>query len=165
MSATVLASITFHSILVFIHITAAVVGLGATFALAVGFPLAVRVAEPHALLFVHRLSLEVTRKLASPALLVILITGIWQAANGDFDFGSFWISAAFVIVIVLGGLQGGYFVRTDRKLIAMVERELANGATRLSPEYQKEANREGGMGALAGLLIVIAIFLMVTKPG
>jgi uncharacterized membrane protein len=161
----VLASITFHSILVFIHVTAAVVGLGATFALAVAFPLAVRVGDPRALLFMHRLSLEVTRKLASPALLVILITGIWQAADGDFDFGAPWISAAFVIVIILGGLQGGYFTRTDRKLIAMVEGELANGATELSAEYQKEANREGAMGALTGLLIVIAVFLMVTKPG
>ena len=165
MSAAVLASISFHSILVFIHVTATVVGLGATFALAVGFPLAVRVADPRGLLFVHRLSLEVTRKLASPALLVILITGIWQAADGDFDFGALWISAAFVIVIVLGALQGAYFTRTDRKLIAMVERELAAGATKLSAEYQKEAGREGGMGALAGLLIVVAVFLMVTKPG
>jgi uncharacterized membrane protein len=165
MSALVLASITFHSILVFIHVTAAVVGLGATFALALAFPLAVRMAEPRALLFMHRLSLDVTRKLASPALLVILITGIWQAADGDFDFGSPWISATFVIVIVLGGLQGAYFTRTDRKLIAMIEKELGAGATALSAEYQKEANREGGMGALAGLLIVVAIFLMVTKPG
>jgi uncharacterized membrane protein len=161
----VLASITFHSILVFIHVTAAVVGIGATFALAVAFPLAVRLAEPRSLLFVHRLSLEVTRKLASPALLVILITGIWQAADGDFDFGAFWISAAFVIVIVVGALQGAYFIRTDRKLIAMIEKELSGGATELSAEYQKEAQREGGMGALVGLLVVVVLFLMVTKPG
>ena len=101
-----LASITFHSILVFIHVTAAVVGLGATFALAVGFPLAVRLGDPRLMPFVHKLSLEVTRKLASPALLLILITGIWQAVDGDFDFGALWISGAFVIVLALGGLQG-----------------------------------------------------------
>ena len=160
-----LASITFHSILVFIHVTAAVVGLGATFALAVGFPLAVRLGDPRLMPFVHKLSLEVTRKLASPALLVILITGIWQALDADISLGEPWISATFVIVIVLGALQGAYFTRTDRKLIAMVERELAAGATKLSAEYQKEAGREGGMGALAGLLIVVAVFLMVTKPG
>ena len=160
-----LASITFHSILVFIHVTAAVVGLGATFALAVGFPLAVRLADPRGLLFVHRLSLDVTRKLASPALLVILITGIWQAADGDFDFGAPWISSAFVLVLIIGGLQGAYFTKTDRKLIAMIEAELAAGATKLSEAYTKEANREGGMGALTGLLIVAALFLMVTKPG
>ena len=160
-----LASITFHSILVFIHVTAAVVGLGATFALAVGFPLAVRLGDPRLMPFVHQLSLEVTRKLASPALLLILITGIWQAVDGDFDFGAPWISGAFVIVLVLGGLQGAYFTPTDRKLAAMAEKELADGATELSADYQKQAQREGGIGALAGLLIVLAVFLMVTKPG
>jgi uncharacterized membrane protein len=161
----VLASITFHSILVFIHVAAAVVGLGASFALAVGFPLAVRVGDPRGLLFVHRLSLEVTRKLASPALLVILITGIWQALDADISLGEPWISASFVIVIVLGALQGAYFTRTDRKLIAMVESELAAGHTELSKAYRDEANREGGIGALAGLLILAAVFLMVTRPG
>ena len=115
--------------------------------------------------FVHKLSLEVTRKLASPALLLILITGIWQAVDGDFDFGAPWISGAFVIVLALGGLQGAYFTPTDRKLAAMAEKELADGATELSAEYQKQAQREGAIGALAGLLIVVAVFLMVTKPG
>jgi predicted Zn-dependent protease len=66
---------------------------------------------------------------------------------------------------VLGGLLGGYFVPTDRKLAAMAEKELAGGATTLSADYQRQAQREGGIGALAGLLIVVAVFLMVTKPG
>ena len=47
----------------------------------------------------------------------------------------------------------------------MAEAELANGATELSAEYQKEAQREGGFGTLAGLLILVAVFLMVIKPG
>ena len=45
------------------------------------------------------------------------------------------------------------------------DHELASGATKLSESYTRQANREGGIGALAGLLIVVAIFLMVTKPG
>ena len=77
-----------------------------------------------------------------------------QAIDGDLSFGQAWISAAFLIVFILGGLQGGYFTPTDRKLAAMAEKEIANGATELSPEYHKEAQREGNMGALAGLLIL-----------
>ncbi len=97
---------------------------------------------------------------------MILITGIFQVVHGDvFDFSDAWISAAFLIVIVLGGLQGAYFIPTDRKLAAMAEKELAGGAKELSPEYQKAAQREGGIGALAGFLILVVIFLMVTKPG
>jgi hypothetical protein len=47
----------------------------------------------------------------------------------------------------------------------MAEKELAAGATTLSEDYQRQAQREGGIGALAGFLIVLAVFLMVTKPG
>jgi hypothetical protein len=47
----------------------------------------------------------------------------------------------------------------------MADKELAAGATELSPDYQRQAQREGALGALAGILIVIAVFLMVTKIG
>jgi hypothetical protein len=69
---------------------------------------------------------------------------------------------------VLGGLLGGYLVPTDRRLGAMVERELAAagpGDGTPSDEYQRRARTEGMVGALAGLLVIAAIFLMVTKPG
>jgi hypothetical protein len=69
-----------------------------------------------------------------------------------------------VIVIALGALQGAYFIPTDRKLAAMAEKELGGGTATLSDDYQKQAQREGSIGALAGLLIVAAVFLMVTKP-
>jgi len=86
-------------------------------------------------------------------------------ADGPWSFGDPWISATFLIVIALGALQGAYFTRTDRKLAAMAEKELAGGATTLSEDYQRQAQREGSIGALAGLLIVLAVFLMVTKLG
>ena len=70
-----------------------------------------------------------------------------------------------MIVLALGALQGAYFTPTDRKLAAMAEKELADGATTLSDDYQRQAQREGGIGALAGFLIVVAVFLMVIQPG
>lgn len=161
-----IATFDLYNIALFLHISAAVVGLGATFALSLAFPLAVRMKDPRHLLFMHRLNLEVIRKLASPALALILVTGIVQVLDSDFiGFGDPWISIAFVLIIVIGGLQGAYFTKTDRKLAAMAEAEIAGGATTLSPEYQKEAQREGSMGALTGLLVLAAIFVMVIKPG
>jgi hypothetical protein len=47
----------------------------------------------------------------------------------------------------------------------MAEKELAEGATTLSDDYQRQAQREGLFGAVAGALIILAVFLMVTKPG
>jgi uncharacterized membrane protein len=155
------ASITAYSFSVFLHVTAVVVGLGATFAEAITFPVAMKLDKRH-LPYVHRLGMAINQRLTSPALLVILVTGIYQTSKGDWDFGSFWISATFAIVLVLGGLNGAYFIPTDRRLAAMAERDLAAGE--LSEEYQRRARTEGIVGAVAGLLVVLAVFLMVTKP-
>ena len=156
-----MAAVTAYNVSVWIHITAVVVGFGATFAGALMFPIAMQMDERH-LPYAHRLSLAISQRLANPALLVIIVTGFYQVSKGDWSFGSFWISATFAIVIVLGGLLGGYFIPTDKKLAVMAERDLAGGG--LSPEYRRLASREGAIGALAGLLIVAAIFLMVVKP-
>jgi uncharacterized membrane protein len=158
-----LASITAYSISVWIHVSAVVVGFGATFAEALMFPVAMSVDKRH-LPFVHKLGIAINQRLASPALLLILITGIYQTADGDWEFGSFWISATFLIVIVLGGLLGAYFIPTDRKLAAQAERELADGGT-VSDDYQRQAQRETVLGTVAGVLVLAAVFLMITKPG
>ncbi len=163
----VLAAVTAYTVSLWLHIVAVVVGLGATFAESLTFPVAMRLDARH-LPYVHRLGLAINQRLATPALVVILLTGIYQTIDGDWDFGDFWISATFAIVIVLGGLMGAYFIPTDRRLAEMAEGEIraaGEGAVTLSEDYQRQARREGMVGALAGLLIVVAIFLMVTKPG
>jgi uncharacterized membrane protein len=143
-----------------------VVGFGATFALAAAFPVAMGL-DPRHVPYVHRLSLAVNRWFATPALLVVLVTGLYQVSEGDWDFGSFWISATFAILIVLGGLTGAVFIPGDKRAGAMAERDIAaaeGGQVVLSDDYQRQARRLGAFGALAGLLIVAAIFLMVVKP-
>ena len=150
-----------------LHITAGMVGFGATFAESLLFPGAMKMSVRH-LPFVHRVQLSINRYLATPALVVVLATGFYQVGEGDWDFSELWISATFGIVIVLGGLIGAYFIPTDRRLGPMVERELAaagQGEVVLSEEYQRAAKMEGIVGTLAGVLLVVAVFLMVIKPG
>jgi uncharacterized membrane protein len=157
-----LASITALSISVWIHITAALVGFGATFAEAVTFPVAMKLDKRH-LPYVHKLQLFINQRLATPALVVILITGFYQVSEGNWSFGEMWISATFLIVIVLGGLLGAYFIPTDRRLFAQITKELAETGEP-SKDYLAEVRREGVLGAITGILIVVALFLMVTKP-
>jgi uncharacterized membrane protein len=159
--------VSLYELSVFVHVTAVVIGLGATFVASLAFPLALAMDARH-LPYVHRLVLAINQRLASPALLVILATGIFQAIDGDWDMGSFWIGATFAIVIVLGGLLGAYFIPSDRRLGAMAEREVAaagEGRVALSDDYRRQAQRAAMVGALAGLLVIAAIFLMVVKPG
>ena len=158
-----LAAITAYSVSVFIHITAVVVGFGATFAEAIMFPVAQKLDSRH-LPYVHRLQRAINQRLATPALVVVIVTGVYQVSEGDWSFGDPWISVTFLIVIVIGGLLGAYFVPSDRRLGAQVERDLAEtGAP--SESYLAGARKQGAIGGLTGFLLVLAIFLMVTKPG
>jgi uncharacterized membrane protein len=160
-------AVTGYELSLFVHITAVVVGLGATFAEAVTFPVAMRLDKRH-LPYVHRLQLTINTFFVQPALLLIIATGFYQAADADYDFGAVWLSGSFAIVIVLGGLVGAYFIPADRRLGAMVERELAaagGGDAQLSDEYQRGVRNTGIAGVVTGLLVVLAVFLMVVKPG
>jgi uncharacterized membrane protein len=160
-------AITGFEVSLWLHITAVVVGFGATFAEALMFPVAMKLDARH-LPYVHRLQLAINQYLATPALAIVLLTGFYQVADADFELGKFWLSASILILVVIGGLLGGYFIPTDRRLIPMVESELAaagDGPVELSQEYQAAAKREGIVGTITGVLLVIVIFLMVTKPG
>ena len=160
-------AITGYEFSLFIHITAVVVGFGATFAESVMFPVALKMSPRH-LPYVHRLQLTINRYFATPALLVVLATGIYQMSEGNWDYGDFWVSGTLAIVLALGALNGAFFIPSDRKLGAMIEHEIAavgQGDFTPSVEYTQEARRQGVLGPLAGLLVIAAIFLMVTKPG
>jgi uncharacterized membrane protein len=151
----------------FIHTTAAVVGLGSTFALAVMTPVAMGM-DVRNLPYVYRMQSTIDRYFANPALLLILVTGLYQVNEAGWSFGSFWISASLLIVIVLGGLVGGYFLPTDQKLEAMVTEEIKAASDRpveLSEEFLAKSKIEGMVGSLTGFLAIVAIFLMVVKPG
>jgi uncharacterized membrane protein len=160
-------AVTGYEISLWIHISAVVVGFGATFAESIAFPVAMRL-DARRLPYVHRLQLAINQYLATPALVVILVTGIYQVSDADLDFGDFWISASFAILIVLGGLLGAYFIPADRRLGPMVQRDIdraGDGQVVLSDEYQRAARTEGIVGMVAGLLVIVVIYLMVTKPG
>ena len=160
-----------YELSLFIHISAVMVGFGATFAEAIMFPVAMKAGVRH-LPYVHRLQLAINTWLATPALVIVLATGIYQVADQDaYGFDQFWISATMTIVIVIGGLLGGYFIPADRKLGPMVEREIAAageggvGLDDLSAEYQRRARIEGVVGTITGILLIFAVYLMVTQPG
>jgi len=160
-------AVTRYEFSIFLHITAVMVGFGATFAEAIMFPVAMKVSARH-LPYVHRLQLAINQWLATPALVIVLATGIYQVSEGNWEFSQFWVSAALVIVLVIGGLLGGYFIPTDRRLAPMAERDIAasgNGEVVLSDEYQRQARMEGIVGTVTGILLVVAVYLMVTKPG
>lgn len=161
-------AVTSYEFSLFLHITAVMVGFGATFAESIMFPVALKMG-PRNLPYVHRLQLAINQYFASPALLVVLATGIYQVSESDaWEIGDGWISATLTIVIVISALLGGYFIPADRRLGPMVQREIdeaGDGEIVLSPEYRRQSMMEGVVGTLVGILLIVAVYLMVTKPG
>jgi hypothetical protein len=159
-------AVQFYDVSVWVHVSAVVVGFGATFAESLTFPLAMKLDKRH-LPYVHRLGIAINRYLASPALLLIIITGIYQTSD-RWEFSDFWISATFLIAIILGGLNGAYFIPREKKLAEQVEREIAaspGDEIVLSDDYMRRSRTMGMVGAFAGLLVLLAVFFMVAKPG
>jgi uncharacterized membrane protein len=160
-------AVTSYDFSVFLHVTAVVVGFGSTFAESITFPVAMMLDKRH-LPYVHRLQRAINQWLATPALLLILVTGFYQVSDRDWDLGDFWLSGTLAIVIALGAALGAYFIPEDRRLQAMAERDIAAsgaGEIVLSEEYRRRSRNEGIVGAFTGVLVVVAIFLMVAKPG
>jgi hypothetical protein len=163
-------AVTSYEFSVFVHITAVMVGFGATFAESIMFPVAMKTSPRH-LPYVHRLQLTINRWFAGPALVVVLATGIYQVSDSDaWEMGDAWISATLSIVIVIGALLGGYFIPSDRRLGPMVQREIDEAGpgvslSGLSAEYQRQARRQGIAGTITGILLIAAVYLMVVKPG
>lgn len=167
MSGAPVLAVTTYQLSVFVHVSAVMVGFGATFAEAIMFPVAIGMSARY-LPYVHRLQLAINQRLATPALAIVLVTGIYQVSKGHWGFGKFWVSGAIAIVVIIGALNGAYFIPTDRRLGPMAERDIAasgDGEVVLSEEYQRQARTEGIVGAITGLLLVGAVFLMIVKPG
>ena len=160
-------AVTGQEVSLVVHIVAVVVGLGSTVVESITFPVALKLGPRH-LPYVHQLHHAINLWLATPGLVIILGTGIYQASDAGYDFGALWISASMGIVLVLAALVTGYLIPEDRRLKAMVERELAAAASdepTLSDEYRRRARNTGAAGGVAGVLVIAAIYLMVTKPG
>jgi uncharacterized membrane protein len=159
--------VTSYEVSLVIHITAAVAGLGVTFAEGLTYPVAMRL-DPRHLPYKHALQLTINGFLALPALVVVLATGLYLVDEGGFDLGQFWLTGALTIVILLALMLIAYFIPEDRRLKAMAERDIAasgSGEVTMSDEYRHRVFIEAALGTVADLLVIAAVYLMVTKPG
>ena len=157
----------FYTLVLFLHIASAVIAFGVTFAYPV-IQVAITRGDVRALPAWHQAEEAVGLKLITPAAIVVLLTGIYMALDRWDDFGGAWFSAAGVIVIVLLGLGHGFFVPQSRKMKAQAETDLAAGAaesSQMSAAYDAIGRRVALVGTFSSLLVLLALLLMVWKPG
>jgi len=155
-------SVTFYDFVLTIHILAVVVAFGVVFAYPV-LDAQIRRAGPGDLAALHRLHLALGRGVISPAMIVVLLAGLYLALD-RWSLGDPWISATLAILFALFALMGAVLTPTDRRLAELAERDAKAGGEP-SADYRREERRAAAFGSLALVLVLVAIFLMVAKPG
>jgi uncharacterized membrane protein len=151
----VLASITFYSVMLAVHIAAVVVTFGGIFLYPVIVPW-VRATHPEALAAVHAGQARVSRMVIGPGMVVVLIAGIYLASKADV-WSESWVSIPLAILLIVGGIGGAIIAPGERRLSELAER--GGGA-----EYDALAGRVFTMQVAAMVLVLVAVFFMTVKP-
>jgi uncharacterized membrane protein len=144
------------TILKFVHITAAIVAVGANVTYAFWLRRAgsdqARIVD--ALDGIQRLDSRV----ANPAYIVLLLTGLLMVFNASIPLTTLWIAAAIVLYVLVAVIGIVLYSPALRRQRAEAERDASSAA------YRSAATRAN----LLGLVVVVAVFvivaLMVFKP-
>jgi uncharacterized membrane protein len=156
-------AIGFYDVVLTIHVLAVVIAFGVVFSYPV-LDAWFRRAVPGNLAALHELHLTLAQRVISPAMVVVLLAGMYLSFQDPWSLGDPWISATFAILFVLFALMGAVLTPADRRLAQLAERDAQAGGGP-SADYERERRRADLVGTLTVLLVVVAIFLMVGKPG
>jgi len=159
-------AVVFWQIVLAVHIAAVVVAFGITFA----YPLigaAGSRMDARAMPWFHRVQDLIGKRLISPALLIVVIAGIYLASELH-QWHAFYVQWGLGAAIVLGGLGGAYFGPKERKLAELAERDIeASGGREVqwSDEYLALNRQVAIVGALSSLLVLVTIYFMTVQTG
>ncbi|HWO16568.1 MAG TPA: DUF2269 family protein [Solirubrobacterales bacterium] len=150
-----------YKIALFLHILAVVLAFGPTFGYALFF--SVTPQYPRATPAILSGIEKTDRYLVNPGMIVLLLTALYMLADGPWETSDVFISVGFLAIIVLFGLQHGFFRPRTAEAKALAERDLQSGDS-FSDEFMSLSQRISKMGTLAGLIVVVTIFFMAYKP-
>ena len=160
-------AIYFYDVILSVHIAAIVIAFGVTFAYPI-LGIYVTREHPRFLPALHGAQERIGKFLITPAATIALLAGFYLASDRDY-MGKVWVIVPLVILIALLGLGGAFFGPSEKRASELAARDVAasgpDGQVTLSPEYTALADRIAKVGALASLLILVAIFFMAAKPG
>lgn len=146
-------AVTGYSIVLALHVMGAIAAFGVLFA----YPfLLVAVRRPDVRSAgMHEALGNVHQRLVNPAATVVLLAGVYLAIDASV-FDRLWVSVPLVIILVLFGLVGGYFVPQEKRLAAL--------AGEPGDAYEQLSRQVVAAAVFAAALVLVATFFMVVKP-
>jgi uncharacterized membrane protein len=139
-----------------VHVAAAIVAVGANVTYAVWMSRAHR--DRDHLVFVIEAIRFLDRRLALPAYVVVLVTGVLMVAGGVYSFRTGWIVAAialYLLAVVIGIVA---FAPTIRRQLEEARRDPTSAA------YGELARRNNLLTVITLAVVAAIVVLMVTKP-
>ncbi|MDQ6804506.1 MAG: hypothetical protein M3065_05970 [Actinomycetota bacterium] len=159
-------AVAFPDVVLAVHIAAVVISFGVIFAYPVIYLAAARLG-PQAMPFYYRMRALLGQRLISPGLALVLAAGIYLASDLH-QWHQFYVQWGLAIVVVLGGLGGGFLSPRERKLAELAEREVAaagSGAVSWSAEYRALSKRVVMVDSLMLVLVLVTVYLMTVHAG
>lgn len=150
--------ITGYEVLKYVHVLMAIVAVGFNASYAIWLRRAARAPEHRA--FALRGVKVLDDRFANPAYGVLLLTGlIMVLTTPGLHLTTFWVLVALILYVTTVILAAGLYTPTLRKQIEALEAEGGD-----SDRYVALARRSTVSGLLLGVIVVVIVFLMVTKP-
>jgi uncharacterized membrane protein len=144
------------SILLLIHVVAAIVAVGANLTYAIWFRAAG--TDQDRLVFVIRTVRMIDSRIANPAYIVLLVTGLLMVAGGVVSITAGWILVALGFYAATAVIGVALFAPAIRRQLAEAERDVT------SESYRAAAARSTLLGIVTTVLVLVIVALMVTKP-
>ena len=142
----------------FIHVLLAIVAVG--FNASYGIWLARAAKAPQATQsHILRTIKLIDDRFANPAYGLLLLTGLLMVFSAGIPVSRLWIAMSVGLWLVLMFVGLGIYTPTLRDQIRVLEGEGPG-----SDEYQRLAGRGRTVGVVLAIIVVVIVFLMVTKP-
>jgi hypothetical protein len=161
----VAAEVQFYDVVVWFHVTSVVVGLGPTFAFGLYLALAGR-KYPRSMPALLDAQCTISRTQVTIGLFLILASGIYLAAD-RWEFSDFFVVAGLVAFVALLGLVHLFFVPNEVRAREIAERDIeaaGPGEVKFSDEFDRRMRGSAIAGPIAGLIVILTIYFMATKP-
>ena len=149
------AEVQFYDVAVFFHIAAVVLVWGPTFSYGVFFATAGK-TNPAALPTIARSILIWGRTAGRLGMLLVLVSGLYLV-DERWQWGDFFVSWGMAAIVVLFALSETFFNPTSKRFVEAFEA----GRT---DEVQAIATRQRQIGPLAGIIVILTIYVMTAKP-
>jgi hypothetical protein len=159
------AEVQFYDVIVWLHIAAVVVGFGPTFAFGL-YAVYTQKNHPRMVPAMIDAQGQVIKTMVIAGLVLIPATGIYLTAD-RWDFGDFFVAWGMAAILALIALVFGFFRPNDERIREAAERDIqsaGSGEVQFGEDYNRHSGLAAKIGPLAGLLVILTIYVMTAKP-